>query len=196
MWTTARCYGGRGERRGRATSAARWSGTYGTVTINSDGSYTYTLDNTDAQTNALAQGESVTDVFSYTVTDEFGATDTATLTITITGTNDGPVAVGDTNAGDAVTRAGVNPATRPFPGDASAAGDVLANDTDVDNGAVLDGGGGGRLGRERRQRGGGHLRLGDDQQRRQLQLYAGQHGRADQRAGAGRVGRRTCSATR
>ena len=72
-------------------------GTYGSVTINSDGSYTYTLDNTDAQTNALAQGESVTDVFSYTVTDG-GATDTATLTITITGTNDGPVAVGDTNA--------------------------------------------------------------------------------------------------
>ena len=37
------------------------------------------------------------------MTDEFGATRPATLTITITGTNDGPVAVGDTNAGDAVT---------------------------------------------------------------------------------------------
>ena len=54
-------------------------------------------------------------MFSYTVTDEFGATDTATLTITITGTNDGPVAVGDTNAGDAVTEAGVNPLNTAVP---------------------------------------------------------------------------------
>lgn len=66
------------------------SGTYGSVTIGSDGAWTYTLDNTDGGTNALAQGDSVTDQFSYTVTDEFGATDTTTLTITITGTNDAP----------------------------------------------------------------------------------------------------------
>ena len=113
------------------------TGTYGSVTINSDGSYTYALDNSDTDTNALAQGASVTDQFSYTVTDEHGATSTANLTITITGTNDGPVAVADTNAADAVTEAGVNPANTPFAGDASAAGNVLTNDTDVDTGATL-----------------------------------------------------------
>ena len=108
------------------------TGTYGSVVINGDGSYTYTLDNADPDTNALAQGDSVTDVFSYTVTDEHGATATATLTITIAGTNDAPVATGDSNAGDAVKEAGFGD-----PGDATAAGNVLDNDTDVDTGHVL-----------------------------------------------------------
>src|SRR5205085_171013 len=109
-------------------------GTYGSVTIASDGSYTYTLDNSDADTNALAQGATATDQFSYTVVDSNGATSSTTLTITLTGTNDAPVAVADTNAGDPVTEAGVNPANTPFPGDATAAGNVLTNDTDVDSG--------------------------------------------------------------
>ena len=47
--------------------------------------------------------------------DAHGATSSATLTITITGTNDAPVAVADTNAGDAVVESGVNPATRRSP---------------------------------------------------------------------------------
>ena len=87
------------------------TGTYGSVTIAADGSYIYTLDNGDPDTNALAQGATATDVFSYTVTDEFGATSTANLTITITGTNDAPVANADGNATDAVVESGVNPAT-------------------------------------------------------------------------------------
>src|SRR5205085_1232401 len=57
-----------------------------------------------------------------------------TLTITITGTNDAPVAVADTNAGDPVTEAGVNPGNTAFAGDPSATGNVLTNDTDVDTG--------------------------------------------------------------
>ncbi|MFH1341973.1 MAG: VCBS domain-containing protein, partial [Pseudomonadota bacterium] len=74
------------------------TGFYGSVTIGADGSYTYTLNNADPDTQALAHGAVATDVFSYTVTDEFGATSTADLTITITGTNDAPVASGDGNA--------------------------------------------------------------------------------------------------
>ncbi|MFN2201851.1 MAG: VCBS domain-containing protein, partial [Caldilineaceae bacterium] len=66
------------------------TGTYGSVIINSDGSYTYTLDNADPDTQALGQGEVVTEEFQYTVTDEYGATDTATLTLTITGADDAP----------------------------------------------------------------------------------------------------------
>src|SRR6185369_3614349 len=53
---------------------------------------TYTLDNANADTQALAQGDTATDVFQYTTTDEHGATSTSTLTITIAGTNDAPVA--------------------------------------------------------------------------------------------------------
>ena len=39
-----------------------------------------------------ALGDTITDVFVYTITDEHGQTDTANLTITITGINDAPVA--------------------------------------------------------------------------------------------------------
>ena len=49
--------------------------------------------------------------------------DTATLTITLTGTNDAPVAVADTNAGIE---------------DTIITGSVATNDSDVDDGAALD----------------------------------------------------------
>ena len=41
--------------------------------------------------DALAEGEVVTDTFTYTVDDGKGGTDTATVTVTLTGTNDAPV---------------------------------------------------------------------------------------------------------
>jgi len=66
-------------------------GTYGSVVINVDGSYTYTLDDIDTDTNALASGQLVTDTFNYTVVDAHGLTGTATLTIRISGSNDAPV---------------------------------------------------------------------------------------------------------
>ncbi|OOG87913.1 hypothetical protein B0E41_03070, partial [Hydrogenophaga sp. A37] len=64
-------------------------GTHGTLVLNADGSYSYTP---TAAAQALADGEVVTDVFSYTVTDPSGQTATTTLTITLTGVNDAPVA--------------------------------------------------------------------------------------------------------
>ena len=74
-------------------------GTYGTLHLNSDGTYTYTLNNGLASVQALAQGASVTDVFTYTNSDNHGGSSTANLTITVNGTNDNgaPVAVADTN---------------------------------------------------------------------------------------------------
>ncbi len=75
------------------------TGTYGSVVIGSDGSYTYTLNNADADTNALAQGANASDVFNYTVSDQFGATSTSTLTINLTGTNDAPVITGSATIG-------------------------------------------------------------------------------------------------
>ncbi len=60
------------------------------MVVNSNGSFTYlTLSNTSYQT--LAVGESLTDTFSYTVSDGNGAFDTATVTITINGANDAPI---------------------------------------------------------------------------------------------------------
>ena len=69
------------------------TGTYGTLTIGADGSYTYTA-NQDAA-DALDDSESATDVFTYTVSDGT-STDTATITITVNGSNDAPVARNDT----------------------------------------------------------------------------------------------------
>lgn len=65
------------------------TGTVGQITINGDGTLTYTA---DGFFDDLAEGETTTDTFSYTVSDgEY--TDTATVTITITGAaaNNAPV---------------------------------------------------------------------------------------------------------
>ena len=66
------------------------TGTYGTLTINSNGSYEYALDNTNTAVQALAVGATLTENFSYTTTDSFGKTDTASITITIDGANSTP----------------------------------------------------------------------------------------------------------
>ena len=66
------------------------AGTYGTLTLLANGSWSYALNNADPDTNALAQGQTATDVFTYTMADASGATSSASLTIAITGTNDAP----------------------------------------------------------------------------------------------------------
>ena len=73
------------------------TGTYGSIVITaSSGAWTYTLDQDDAQTDALDGGDSVSETFTVVVTDN-GGTDnggdddgTATLTITIAGADDAP----------------------------------------------------------------------------------------------------------
>ena len=72
------------------------SGTTGTVTNNIDGTFGY---DPNGQFDYLAEGESATDSFSYTVSDDKGATDTATVTITVTGVNDLPIGQDDDGAG-------------------------------------------------------------------------------------------------
>ena len=69
------------------------AGAHGSIVINSDGSYTYTLNASDSAVNALGAGETLTDSFTYTASDGT-AIDTATVTITIFGTNDAPSVTG------------------------------------------------------------------------------------------------------
>ena len=60
------------------------TGTYGQLTIQADGSYTYVAD--QAAADALDAGDTVTETFTYTLQDDGnGGTDTATITITVTG---------------------------------------------------------------------------------------------------------------
>ena len=58
------------------------AGSFGSVTLNADGSYSYALDNSLQAVQALDDGESLTDEFTYTITDADGDTSTTTLTIT------------------------------------------------------------------------------------------------------------------
>ncbi|MGF1500868.1 MAG: Ig-like domain-containing protein [Paracoccaceae bacterium] len=71
--------------------------------------------------DTLNVGQTATVEVPYTVADTAGATDTGTLTVTITGVNDAPVAAADTGATDPDTAITL---------------DVLANDTDVDDAAA------------------------------------------------------------
>ncbi len=91
--------------------------TTGTVSDNGDGTFDY---DTNGQFEALDDGDSAFDTFTYTISDGQGGTDTATVTIEVTGVNDAPVAVDDSVSTDEDT--GIT------------SFDVLANDTDVDAG--------------------------------------------------------------
>jgi VCBS repeat-containing protein len=105
------------------------TGKYGTITVNANGTYNYTLNNTDPDTEALTATISGSEVFNYTVADPSGATSTSTLTLTIRGSNDRPQSVYD---GNTVIEAGFNVA-----GVATATGNVLTNDFDVDAGSTI-----------------------------------------------------------
>src|SRR5436309_477509 len=88
--------------------------THGTLTSNSDGSFTYTP----------ALNYNGTDSFTYKANDGTADSGVATVTITVTAVNDAPVAVNDAYAVSEDTTLTVN-----VPG-------VLGNDTDIDGDAL------------------------------------------------------------
>ncbi|MNM62490.1 hypothetical protein D3C81_738210 [compost metagenome] len=102
------------------------AGRFGQMLINADGSYRYVLDNANPTVQALrTAGETLSEVFTYTMVDAAGATSVARLSITIQGANDNPVAQNDSNVALDQT---------PSP---QASGNVLPNDGDIDNGDGL-----------------------------------------------------------
>ena len=63
---------------------------YGVLELNTDGSYTYTLNNSNPAVNALNDGQTLTDSFTYNISDGQGGTASAYLNVTINGTTDVP----------------------------------------------------------------------------------------------------------
>ena len=63
---------------------------YGVMAMAPDGTYTYTIDNADPDTNGLALGETRTETFTVYVSDGRSGLATQEITVTLTGTNDRP----------------------------------------------------------------------------------------------------------
>ncbi|WP_458130783.1 retention module-containing protein [Pseudomonas sp. R3-41] len=78
-----------------------FTGTYGTLVLNADGSYTYTLNTADADFKGLHGGGNGSETFTYTLTDADGDTSTANLVLQVHN-NDDPVTITglDTEGGE------------------------------------------------------------------------------------------------
>lgn len=63
------------------------AGTYGTLTVFNDGTYLYTA---NPALDGLLEGQHATDLFNFTVTDNFGHSTATTLTLNITGSDEAP----------------------------------------------------------------------------------------------------------
>lgn len=111
----------------RITNAGTYAGAVGTLALNSTGSFTYSLDNASAAVQSLAAGEVLTESFAYTATDDDpngAASAQSSIVVSVKGANDLPVLAADAAATNEDSVAVLT-------------GNVLANDHDIDNGAVL-----------------------------------------------------------
>lgn len=96
------------------------------LTVNSNGTYLY---DPNGVFDYLALGSSTTDTFTYTLEDAGGLTSNATVTITINGVNDAPVANDDTNTTHGTTVLDVTTALDPH--------NLLVIASDIDVGDTL-----------------------------------------------------------
>jgi len=76
------------------TDPGTYEGNYGTLRVNADGTYTYTLNNQSSEVQALAGGEVEADNFLLNYLDDAGQPHHAVLNVGIHGTNDAPVLSG------------------------------------------------------------------------------------------------------
>jgi VCBS repeat-containing protein len=105
-----------------AVAGGTLAGQYGTLTLNANGSYTYTA---NASTNDLGMGDTYTDTFLYFADDgDDGDSVPSTLTITINGVDDAAVITG-------ATTGSVTEDLNVVMGDITATGTLTATDPDA-----------------------------------------------------------------
>src|SRR3954449_512927 len=109
---------GPGSSGGLTVDSVDTTGTIGTVTVNGDNTITY---NPNGHFEALKAGQTATDSFTYKAKKNSVKSGNATVTVTITGANDAPVAADDTATTDE---------------DHTKSIAVLSNDTDADGDAL------------------------------------------------------------
>ncbi|MDP1612945.1 MAG: VCBS domain-containing protein [Sulfuritalea sp.] len=110
----------------RVTNPGIQAGTVGTLSLSSGGGWSYVLANGASAVQSLGAGQSLTESFAYTVSDDDpngAATAASSIDITVQGTNDLPVVGADS----AATTEDATPIS----------GNLLVNDHDVDAGTTL-----------------------------------------------------------
>jgi len=105
---------------------------FGTLTINTDGSYRFVVDNSSAAVQALSPGDTLVEQFTYQMIDAGGLKSLTVLVITIQGANDAPVAVDDHGTASAGASDG-SPAPVNASGNVITGNGGVGADTDVDN---------------------------------------------------------------
>ncbi len=108
------------------------SGTLGRVILNANGTVTYNPTE-NATLQSLAPGESMTDTFTYTISDQLGRTDSATVTVTVNGVNDLPVIQGTVSGQQVQTDQTIAPFARFVITDADGADEVQSVTIRLDN---------------------------------------------------------------
>ncbi len=112
-----------------------WNGTtitgkYGVLTIGANGAYSYNIDENNADVKALASGATLSETFSYTVS-EIGnspnLTSSSTLRIVINGVNNAPIAVNDY---DTLIEGAASGSPTTY---GTTSGNVTTNDQDFDS---------------------------------------------------------------
>ena len=84
---TAMIFSGFNQKVETAALGSAKAGTYGSLTLNADGSYAYSVDNSNAAVQELrTSSNTLTDTFMYTMRDAFWLTSSSTLTVTMSPT--------------------------------------------------------------------------------------------------------------
>ncbi|WCP68436.1 VCBS domain-containing protein [Vibrio tubiashii] len=99
---------------------------YGTFIVNSDGSWTFTINNESSVVQALPNGEEIPLAFDVTSIDGTG---TGTVSITVKGTNDSAIITPSDNEDTSVVEVGIDGNGDPI-GDTQAGGQLTLKDVD------------------------------------------------------------------
>ncbi|ARN71811.1 hypothetical protein BST91_09195 [Nonlabens tegetincola] len=75
-----------------------YNSTYGTLTVQSDGSYSYQVDTSNIAVLGIRNGETLEDIIAYRAADGLGFSDTGFITVTINGVTEPPVATDNANS--------------------------------------------------------------------------------------------------